>query len=204
MMKVVIATTNNKKKEELKTLLNGLNIEVMTLDDFKGAPEVKEDGETFAENAAKKAMKIAGYTGLLTLADDSGLEVRALGRAPGVYSARFSGRGANDFKNIKKLLNLLDGVPKVKRKARFVCAIAIANKNKLLKIITGTVSGRIADEPWGNYGFGYDPVFIPQGFDKTFAELAPKIKNRISHRAKALKKARKFLAKNSRKFSQVL
>lgn len=201
MTKLLIATTNHKKKEELKALLKGLNIEVITLDDVKGAPKVKEDGKTFKENAVKKATQLANYTGLLTLADDSGLEMKVLDGAPGVYSARFSGRGANDFKNIKKLLKLLEGVPKEKRRARFVCTIAIAEKNKLLKIFTGTVSGRIADKPLGNYGFGYDPVFIPNGFNKTFAQLSPRIKNIISHRANALQKAKNFLAKNFQKFS---
>lgn len=197
MTELVIATANHKKKEELKILLKGLNFKVMTLDEFTGAPKVKEDGSTFEENAAKKALEIADYTGLLTLADDSGLEVRALDGEPGIYSARFSGRGANDSKNIKRLLELMKYIPAGKRKARFVCAIAIAKKGRLLKIIKGTVSGKIAVEPSGGYGFGYDPVFIPCGFDKTFAEFLPKIKNRISHRAKALQKAKDFLAKNS-------
>jgi XTP/dITP diphosphohydrolase len=194
-MKVVVATRNPKKAKELKTLLKDLKIEIITLNGLKGTPHVKEDGRTFEENATKKAVQIAKYTKLLTLADDSGLEVEALGGAPGVFSSRFSGKNANDLKNNKKLLRLLEGVPREKRKACFTCAIAIAKRGKLLKVIIGTIRGHIANSQFGRCGFGYDPVFIPVGYKKTFAQLGPKIKNKISHRAKALRKTKRFLAK---------
>ncbi len=194
-MKLLVATRNPKKKKELKSLLKDLKITVVTLRGFKNAPHVKEDRKTFTENAVKKAVTIARCTGLLTLADDSGLEVEALGGAPGIFSARFSGKGANDLKNNKKLLVLLKGVPERKRRARFVCAIAIAWEGKILKIIKATISGYITDSRRGSCGFGYDPVFIPTGYKKTFAQLGPGVKNKISHRAKALLKAKKFLAK---------
>lgn len=194
-MKLLVATRNPKKKKELKSLLKDLKITVVTLRGFKNAPHVKEDRKTFTENAVKKAVTIARCTGLLTLADDSGLEVEALGGAPGIFSARFSGKGANDLKNNKKLLALLKGVPERKRRARFVCAIAIAWEGKILKIIKATISGYITDSRRGSCGFGYDPVFIPTGYKKTFAQLGPGVKNKISHRAKALLKAKKFLAK---------
>ena len=194
-MKLLVATRNPKKKKELKILLKDLKITVVTLHGFKNAPHIKEDGKTFTENAAKKAVTIAGYTGLLTLADDSGLEVEALGGAPGIFSARFSGKGANDLKNNKKLLRLLKGAPERKRRARFVCAIAIAWEGKILKIIRAAISGYITDSRRGSCGFGYDPVFIPTGYKKTFAQLGPEVKNKISHRAKALLKTKKFLSK---------
>jgi len=194
-MKLLVATRNPKKKKELKILLKDLKITVVTLQGFKNVPHVTEDRKTFRENAAKKAATIAGHTGLLTLADDSGLEVEALGGAPGIFSARFSGKGANDLKNNKKLLALLKGVPERKRRARFVCAIAIAREGKILKIIRATISGCITDSRRGSCGFGYDPVFIPTGYKKTFAQLGPEVKNKISHRAKALLKTKKFLSK---------
>ncbi|MFH1856133.1 MAG: XTP/dITP diphosphatase [Candidatus Omnitrophota bacterium] len=198
MVKLVIATRNHNKKSELVKLLKGLKVKILTLEDFKEAPCVEEDGDTFKANAVKKAKEIADYTGFLTLADDSGLEVDAIGGAPGVYSARFSGKGANDAKNNRKLLKLIKGIPEEKRKARFVCTIAVAKKNKLLKVVTATVFGRIAEKTSGVHGFGYDPVFIPRSFNKTFAELGPEIKDKISHRAKALEKAKKFLTEMSR------
>ncbi len=194
-MKLLVATRNPKKKKELKSLLKDLKITVVALRGFKNVPHVKEDRKTFAGNAAKKAVTIAKCTGLLTLADDSGLEVEALGGAPGIFSARFSGKAANDLKNNKKLLALLKGMPERKRKARFVCAIAIAREGKILKIIRGTIGGHITVSRRGSYGFGYDPVFIPTGYKKTFAQLGPEVKNKISHRAKALLRAKKFLAK---------
>lgn len=201
-MRLLVATRNQKKKKELKALLKGLDIKVITLEDVKTVPLIRENGRTFEENAVKKAVKTAKYTGCLTIADDSGLEVKALNGAPGVFSARFAGRAKSDLRNNEKLLRLLKDMPKSERKARFVCVIAVADESGLLKVIKGTAGGYIADDKHGNCGFGYDPVFIPGGFDKTFAQLGPKVKNKISHRAKALGRARMFLKKLSEKSSQ--
>ena len=189
---LLVATTNEKKKKELTNLLRGLNINVLTLDDFKTAPRVREDKDTFKENAVKKAVTISKATNILTLAEDSGLEVKALGGLPGVHSARFAGPAKNDRANIKKLLRLLKGIPLGKRKARFVCFAAIADKGRLLKVVNGSVGGVISLEPKGRFGFGYDPVFYYLPLKKNFAQLTPSIKNKISHRYKALLKAKKF------------
>jgi len=195
LKKIVIATRNRKKKEELKTLLKGLGVKLLSVSDFKNIPEVIEDGDTFKENAIKKAVIVSGFTDALTVADDSGLEVEALGGRPGVFSARFSGKEANDVKNIKKLLRLLKRFPQKKRNAQFVCSIAIAKNGKILKTLEGRCSGVIGFESKGDFGFGYDPVFIVPRYNKTFAQLGAEIKNNISHRARALKKARTFIAR---------
>lgn len=198
MEEVVLATANKNKKRELASLLGGLNVKVLTLDDFKDAPPVREDRKSFKENAVKKAVVISRFTGRTALADDSGLEVKALGGAPGVCSARFAGPKQDDAANIRKLLRLLElrKVPFFKRKARFVCFVAVARKGRLAGTVSGTVSGLIGLEPQGNNGFGYDPVFYYPPLKKTFAQLAPSLKNRISHRYKALQKARKFFLKD--------
>ncbi len=193
MKELVIATTNRKKKKELKNLLKGLGIRLLSLNDFKNIPGIKEDGKTFARNAAKKAVVTSKITKRLVLADDSGLEVEALGGRPGVLSSRFSGPGATDYKNNKKLLKLLKGIPSQRRKARFVCSVAIAERGRLLTTVTGTCSGIIGFERKGRHGFGYDPLFIVPRYGKTFAQLGPAVKNKISHRAKALGKARRFI-----------
>lgn len=200
MFEIVLASRNYKKKKELKTLLTGLRIKVLDLNDFPAAPKVKEDGKTFDENAKKKALAIAKFTKKLTLADDSGLEVKALGWQPGVRSARFAGEGATYAELNQKLLRLLSGIPKSKRKAKFVCVIAIADKNGLVGVTRGECSGWISFTAKGKYGFGYDPVFIYPKYNKTFAELGPKIKNKVSHRAKALKKARTIIRKYLRRY----
>lgn len=190
---LVVATTNRKKKRELTTLLKGLPVKVLTLDDFENVPAVKEDKKTFRENAVKKAVVGSRYTGKLTLAEDSGLEVKALGGLPGVRSARFAGPAKNDRANIKKLLNALEGVPFKKRKARFVCFAALAENGRLIKTVSGSVAGIISLEPKGAFGFGYDPVFYYPPLGKNFAELNPAVKNRLSHRYKALKKIKRTL-----------
>ena len=194
LIEIVIATGNAKKKEELESLLKAEGVRLLSLDDFKGIPKTTEDGRTFNANAVKKALTVSKFTDKLVLADDSGLAVKALGGRPGVYSARFSGRGATDVKNIKKLLRMMKGLPAPKRAAAFRCSIAIARKGVVLAVIGGECKGVIGFTPRGIRGFGYDPVFIPRSYKRTFAELAPGTKNRISHRAKALKKARKFIA----------
>jgi len=192
-MEIVIATRNNNKAKELKQLLNDLNMEVLTLSEFPDIPPVKEDGWTFEENAVKKATAIANLTGKLTLADDSGLEVDSLEGSPGVFSARYAGENATDNENNQKLLKKLDGI--TNRTARFTCCVALADKNGLITTVTGSCQGQIIHECRGYNGFGYDPLFIKDDYSKTFAELSPDIKNRISHRALALEKAKLSIEK---------
>lgn len=189
---LVVATRNKKKLAEIRELLSDLDFNILSLDDFPDIPEVAEDMNTFEGNASKKALQISHITKKLTLADDSGLEIDFLDGKPGVYSARFAGDNAADEDRNKKVLGLMEGVPQDKRKARFKCVIAIA-KDGLLMTVDGVCEGEIAFEPKGNYGFGYDPIFVVPKYNKTFAELGPEIKNKISHRAIALKKAKEIL-----------
>ena len=163
-------------------------IDVLSLDDVPDAPEVVEDGETYQENAVKKATALAKHTGNIALADDSGLEVDALHGAPGVYSARYAGEHASDAERVNKLLEALKDVPDYQRTARFKCAIALASPNCQTQVVVGVCEGRLIRLPRGRYGFGFDPIFVPAGYEKTFAELGEGVKNRISHRAKALHK----------------
>ncbi|REJ36627.1 MAG: non-canonical purine NTP pyrophosphatase [Bacillota bacterium] len=193
MRKLVVATRNRKKWQELAALLADLPVEVLGLDAFPGAPEVEETGETFADNARLKAVAAARHTGHWAIADDSGLEVDALGGRPGVYSARFAGPGATDAANNELLLKLLDGVPPEKRRARFRCAIAIASPSGETWVDEGVCEGIITDAPRGDGGFGYDPLFLVPELGKTFAEMGETVKNRISHRARALSLARERL-----------
>ncbi|WP_027716976.1 XTP/dITP diphosphatase [Desulfovirgula thermocuniculi] len=194
-MKLVLATRNRGKIKELSALLAPLGYEVVSLEDFPGVPEVPEDGATFAENAVKKAVAVARHTGHLALADDSGLEVDYLGGAPGVLSARFAGEHGNDRANNEKLLALLAGVPPEKRTARFRCVVAVATPAGEVWTAEGSCEGVIADTPRGEGGFGYDPLFYVPELGKTFAELDPEVKNRLSHRARALAGAREILAR---------
>ena len=161
--------------------------EVISLNAYPDAPEVIEDGKTYMENAGKKASVIAQYTGYLTLADDAGLEVDALNGAPGLNSKRWAGEDATDAIRVAKLLQALEGV--TDRRARFVAAIAVVHPDTIPEGVLGVCEGHIRHAPVGESGFGYDPVFVPEGYDQTFAELGEEIKNRISHRAKALEKA---------------
>jgi len=201
LKKIVIATANKKKKKELKALLKELKVKLLSLNDLPNIPKIKEGGKTFKENAVKKAVITSEFTDKLTMADDSGLEVDALGGRPGVFSARFSGKGANDPKNNKKLLRMLRAVPSHKRKATFKCVIAMAKRGVVLKVVEGKCRGLIGFQRRGENGFGYDPVFIFPKLGKTFAELGPRAKNMISHRAKALRKAKKFIADYFRIYS---
>lgn len=162
-------------------------------DDFPGCQEVEETEESFEGNALKKALAVAAFTGLPALADDSGLEVDALGGAPGVRSARYAGEGASDAENVEKLLHEMRGVPDEKRGARFVCVIALAQPDGRAEIFRGGVEGRIGGTPAGIGGFGYDPVFYPEGHGRTFAEMSPKEKDSMSHRGRALGKLRAYL-----------
>ena len=190
-MKLVLATRNQGKVRELTNMLCGSRdrscaypIEVISLENYPDAPEVVEDGKTYMENAVKKASVIAEYTSHLTLADDAGLEVDALGGAPGINSKRWAGEDATDEIRIAKLLQALEGA--INRRARFIAAIAVVHPNAEPKVVLGVCEGHIRYDPAGESGFGYDPVFVPDGYRQTFAELGEKIKNRISHRAKAL------------------
>lgn len=196
-MKIVLATRNQGKIEEIRSLLKGEegrgSIEICSLKDYPDLPEIAEDGATFSENARKKALTVAQLTGQIAVADDSGLEVDALGGAPGVYSARFAGDGASDSANIKKLLASLRDIPLDKRGARFACVIALATPEGEVSLVDGECRGMIAMEERGTAGFGYDPLFIAPDYGKTFAELGSEIKNKISHRARALSKLCRLL-----------
>jgi len=184
--KILIATTNRGKLREAQCILSGLPVTLVTLDDFPGLPSAVEDADTFEGNAERKALHYARLTGLLTLADDSGLEVDTLGGAPGVFSARFAGRQGDDAANNAKLIAQLVDVPMEKRTARFRCAVALADPGGILGMECGSFEGLIVDDPHGNNGFGYDPHFYVPELGMTAAELPPAQKNRISHRAKAL------------------
>ncbi|HHI96446.1 MAG TPA: XTP/dITP diphosphatase [Thermodesulfatator atlanticus] len=183
---LVLATRNPGKLRELKALLQDLDLEVKGLEEFPEAPEVIETGQTFFENAFQKAREIALATGHLAMADDSGLEVDALGGAPGVFSARYAGPKASDEENIKKLLKELEGVPLERRTARFRCVIVVYHPSGHWFKAEGTWEGLITLEPRGEGGFGYDPVFLIPDLGKTAAEIPPELKNQLSHRAKAL------------------
>lgn len=185
MLHVVIATKNRHKFRELKTLLNVRGIRWHSLAEFPQLPPVQENGATFEANAIKKARAVARATGHLALADDSGIEVDALGGAPGVQSARFAGAHGNDEANNTALLRRLRGLPARKRRARYVCVLALATRDRVVALARGIWSGRIAEAPAGRKGFGYDPIFIVPRYGKTVGELAVGIKQRLSHRARA-------------------
>jgi XTP/dITP diphosphohydrolase len=194
-MEIVLATRNRKKIEEIRRITAGLPVTILSLDDFPGCPETVEDQDTFEGNAVKKAAEVCRFTGRPALADDSGLEVDALGGAPGVYSARYAGGigGGNDVRNYEKLLAGIEKVPDELRGARFVCVMALAFPDGTVKTFTGYSEGRISRTPQGKAGFGYDPVFIPKGYKTTFAEMPGEAKDRLSHRGKALEKLAEFL-----------
>jgi XTP/dITP diphosphohydrolase len=193
-MKLVIATRNRNKITEIRDKFASVaELKLVSLVDFPGAPEVVEDGDTFRTNAGKKAREIASFTGHLSMADDSGLVVDALGGRPGVYSARYGGESANDTDRNRMILVEMRGVPFPRRTARFVCVIALCAPDGECLYAEGECSGVIAEEMKGNRGFGYDPIFYLPGLGKTMAELPLEEKNLISHRARALEKARELL-----------
>ncbi|MBA2871658.1 XTP/dITP diphosphohydrolase [Anoxybacillus calidus] len=192
MKEVIIATKNAGKVKEFQTLFAEKEVEVKSLLDFENAPDVEETGETFAENAILKAETIANYLNKVVIADDSGLVVDALNGKPGVYSARYAGEHKNDKENIAKVLEELKGVPFEKRTARFHCALAVAIPRQRTVVVEGTCEGYIAEAPTGTNGFGYDPIFYVPEKQKTMAELSKEEKNKISHRANALKKLEKI------------
>lgn len=192
-MTLLLATRNRKKAQELLRLIRIPSIRFLALDRFPQIPLVVEDGSTFRANAVKKAVETSLYTILPVLAEDSGLEVKALGGRPGVYSARFAGPKKNDKANVRKLLRLLRNLPHGKRKGRFVCCIALAIGGRLIRTFQASIPGSISFEAAGRTGFGYDPVFIPRGHHKTFAQLGPREKDRLSHRFRAVVKLRTWL-----------
>lgn len=196
LKQVVLGTQNNDKLRELRGLMKGSGVAVRSLADYPGAPEVKETGKTFEANARLKARAFSRHTRTLTIADDSGLMVHALNGRPGVYSARFAGPGCTYEDNNRKLLRLLRNGRS--RRAKFVSVIAIYDDGKFVKAVKGECSGRITPAPRGKGGFGYDPVFIPDGFSKTFAELSKNSKNGVSHRGKALREAKKIILERLR------
>jgi XTP/dITP diphosphohydrolase len=215
MTTLLIATRNRHKVEEIRAILGG-QFQFIMLNDFPNAPKVIEDADTFAGNATKKALELASWlakkyptsniqhpTPNFVLADDSGLEVDALGGKPGVHSARFAAPDKNenskDADNNAKLLRLLQNFPAGKRTARFCCVIALAQianrKSQIANLFDGVCEGKILFEPRGQNGFGYDPLFVPDGFTQTFAELGEDVKNKLSHRAKALEKLKIYFSK---------
>ncbi len=192
-MQIVLATRNQHKKQELVALLSGLDITIRTLDEFPEAPEVVEDGETCEANAMKKAVEIARFTGLPAVADDTGLEVDALGGRPGAFAARYAGEHATYDDNCRKLLHELGDIPPAQRGARFVTVAAIAFPGGKTLSAKGELEGVIAESIVGSNGFGYDPVFILPEYNQTLGQLPPEVKNRISHRARAFAQARTLL-----------
>jgi XTP/dITP diphosphohydrolase len=192
---LVLATRNPHKGAELVALLSDLGIRIRTLAEFPDAPEVAEDGQTCEANAVKKAQAIMQHTGRTTVADDTGLEVDALGGRPGVHAARYAGPNATYEDNWRKLLRELEGVPRERRRACFITVAAIARLSAKVEVVDGVLEGLIAEEPAGTQGFGYDPVFFVPEAGKTLAELTADEKNRISHRARALAKVRNLLGK---------
>ena len=187
--KLLVATNNPGKLAEVRGMLAGLPMELLSLEDYDQLREVNETGSSFEENARLKATGYAVQTGLPALADDSGLEVVSLDGRPGIHSARYGGTNIGFAEKMAKLLRELDDAGDKKRVARFVCSIAISDTaGKVLCTTAGICQGRLAMCPRGNGGFGYDPLFIPDGFDQTFAELADEIKGKISHRARAFEK----------------
>jgi len=191
MFKVLAATNNAHKVEEFKSLLGFIQLDIVQPKDFENFPEIIESGTTFEENAGIKALESSNFTGLPAFADDSGLVVDALNGRPGIYSARYAGEDATDSERMAKLLGELDGVEN--RAAKFVSVIAIAINGKVIETFRGEVHGTISFEPSGEKGFGYDPIFIPDGYDKSFAELGSDVKDKISHRARAMNAAKEFI-----------
>jgi len=193
-MKLLLGTRNPGKIKEITTILEGSGWSFSSLQEFAGVGPAAEEGATYAENAIAKAQFYAAATGMLALADDSGFEVAALGGAPGVYSARYAGDNASDADRRRLLLSELAKADSRDRRARFVAAVAIARPDgQVLNVSEGTCDGTIVFEARGTGGFGYDPLFVPDGYNQTFAELPDDVKNRISHRARALMRLRDSL-----------
>ncbi len=192
-LELFLATRNEGKIREIRELLKGCEISLASLRDYPDAPEVAENGEAYRDNALTKARFFTGWTGKLTLADDSGLEVDYLQGRPGVFSARYAGDGADDRENNRRLLGELEGIPPGKRGAVFRCVMALVTPWGDEEVVEGECRGHIGLEERGERGFGYDPIFIIPRYGKTVAELSIEEKNRLSHRGKALRKLKKIL-----------
>ncbi|MFO7983011.1 MAG: XTP/dITP diphosphatase [Desulfuromonadales bacterium] len=192
-MKLVIATRNKGKMREIRQILEDIDVEILSIENFSGLPEVVEDGDTFSANARKKAATIARLSGCLTLADDSGLSVDALEGKPGVLSARYAGEDATDAENNRKLLEDLAGIPPERRQGAFYCVMALCRADGDCRTFSGKLEGEIIGNPRGNSGFGYDPLFLVPEYDRTLAELPLETKNRISHRGRALRQVANYL-----------
>ena len=192
-MELVVATKNLGKVREIRKALKGFELRIYTLSDFPDVPEIREDGKSFTENALKKGRFYSKYLGKLAIADDSGLEVDALGGLPGIHSARYAGKGASNRENNRKLLKEMEGIRLSKRGAKFRCVIAMVSPDGREAIAEGTCKGRIGFKEVGKKGFGYDPLFILPQYGKTMAQLSIEEKNRISHRGKALRKLRRII-----------
>ena len=193
LRELVVATRNHGKLEEIRAVLVGVVAAVRCAADFPGFADTIEDGATFGENALKKAREAMRFTGMAALADDSGLAVDALNGAPGVYSARFAGEGASDNANNRKLLAEMKDVPPERRQAAFICAMAFVTPDGTEQLFSGRIGGHLLSEERGSGGFGYDPLFLVDGFERTMAELTLEEKNRISHRGQALEQFRMYL-----------
>jgi XTP/dITP diphosphohydrolase len=187
-MRIILATNNKNKVREINAILTSFGIAVESAASAGGIPEVEENGTTFAENALVKAGAAASHLGLPALADDSGLEIPALGGRPGVYSARYAGPGCTYADNNRKLLDEMAGLEGEKRGGRFVCAAALAFADGQEYVVEGELPGTVTTETRGSGGFGYDPIFVPNGYDRTLAEMSADEKNEISHRRRAFEK----------------
>lgn len=187
---LVLATRNPHKVAEMTALLRGLAVRIMSCMDLAGVPDVVEDAATLEGNAVKKALAVRDATGMAALADDTGLEVEFLGGAPGVRSARYAGDDANYDENNRKLLAALTGVPAARRRAAFRCVVALASPGRPVRVVEGRTEGTILERPRGTGGFGYDALFLPDGHERTYAEMAAHEKNLVSHRGRALMAAR--------------
>ena len=195
MKEIIVASRNKGKVGEIKELLVNLPYKVTSLLDYPDVPDIIEDGKTYRVNALKKAREVALFTGKMAMSDDSGIEVKFLGNAPGIYSARFAGEGASEKARNKKLFALLKGVPMHKRQARYRCVIALVdNKGREIGVVQGTCSGFVTTQEIGGNGFGFDPLFLLKRYNKTFGQLPSTLKAKISHRARALKKFRVLLS----------
>ena len=192
-MRIIFATGNKDKMKEIRAILADLGMEILSMKEAGLASDIVEDGATFEENAEIKARAVAGLCRDIVLADDSGLEIDALGGEPGIYSARYMGEDTSYRVKNMNLIDRLAGVPDERRTARFVCAIAAVFPNGSCEVVRGTIEGRIGFEEWGSMGFGYDPIFIAPEYGCTTAELSEEQKNRISHRGKALEKMKTII-----------
>lgn len=194
MRRIILATRNRGKIEEINRLFQGSGVEFSGLGEFPDVPDAVEDGTTFEENALKKAKLVYEHTGMPVISEDSGLEVGVLGGRPGVRSARYAAEGASDQENMRKLLSELRGVAREQREARFVSIFCLCSRRGV-RFFEGEVLGHLLDAPRGKSGFGYDPIFVPQGYKESFAELGVEMKNSISHRAHAIAKLKEYLAR---------